>query len=128
MLEKIVEYIKEERNFEEVLDIVTEINSYDGSLEYMNYYYNDEDFFLMYYENNPMEAVRATYYGDYKFMDDFVGFNGYGNLVSLDKWELENEYKDNAEDIANRIIELGNRIYLPSEIEEILEEEEIEEE
>lgn len=44
---------------------------------------NDEDFFNTYFENNPESAVRAAFYGDYRYMDTYVKFNGYGNLESF---------------------------------------------
>jgi hypothetical protein len=31
-----------------------------------------------------MEAVRAASYGEYDYSDNYVKFNGYGNLESLD--------------------------------------------
>ena len=36
---------------------------------------NDGDFFESFFENK-LDAVRATFYGDYKFNDDYVRFNG----------------------------------------------------
>lgn len=44
-------------------------------------YENDESFFDDNF-GSPLEAVRATYYGDYTFTDDYVWFNGCGNLDS----------------------------------------------
>lgn len=49
---------------------------------------NDEDFFNTFFENNPMEAVRATQFGRYNFNDPYVWFNGYANLASTE-WEDE---------------------------------------
>ena len=58
----------------EIGEIVSEINSIDNSLEYLEYFDNDEEFFNTYFYNNPTEAVRASYYGNYNFNDDFVRF------------------------------------------------------
>lgn len=44
---------------------------------------NDEEFFNMFFEGKPMEVARATFYGNYNFSHDFVKFNGYGNLESI---------------------------------------------
>ena len=61
------------------------------------------------------ELVRMIRFGDFDFMKDFWGFNGYGNLVSYNAWELP-VY---AEDIADYVLleedSLGN-----DEIQEIL--------
>ena len=53
-------------------------------------YYNDEYFFEEYFYNNVDKAVRAVCYGDYKYRDTYVVFNGYGNLESFDGWNLDN--------------------------------------
>ena len=45
---------------------------------------NDEDFFNLFFEGKPMEAVRAASYGHYNYADDWVWFNAYGNLESGD--------------------------------------------
>ena len=58
-------------------------------------YENDEYFFKEFYSNDPMEAVRATYYANnYNFMDPYVRFNGYGNLESLSEYEIVQEIKN----------------------------------
>lgn len=45
-------------------------------------YENDEEFFETYFEGRPFEAVRSSYFGHYKFSDNYVWFNGYANLDS----------------------------------------------
>lgn len=75
--------------FNEIKDNEIDLNSYNEWLLENNYYddeifYNDEDFFNTFFYNNPMEAARATFYGDYRFSDEFVRFNAYGNLDSAD--------------------------------------------
>ena len=48
----------------------------------------DEDFFNTYFEGNPMEAVRSCFFGDIQnWSDEYIRFNGYGNLVSMSEWE-----------------------------------------
>jgi len=47
-------------------------------------FYNDEEFFNMFFGNKPIEGARAAVYGDYNFHHDYVKFNGYGNLESID--------------------------------------------
>lgn len=103
-MEKILEYLKE--NVDIIRDLVIECNSWDGSLEEYDYYENSEDFFNTYFENNPMEAVRASYYGDYNYMDDYVQFNGYGNLKSVSLWEYENDMQEGVDYIFETWYEL----------------------
>ena len=90
---------------DEIGDIITEINSIDNSLDYLEYWNNDEDFFNTFFYNNPSEAVRSAYYGDYNYCDKYVRFNGYGNLESFNDYDLENEYKDYLDDITKTFLE-----------------------
>ena len=46
------------------------------------------------------ELVRMIRFGDFDFMKEFWGFNGYGNLVSYNAWELPIY----AEDIADYVL------------------------
>ena len=108
--------------------IVQELNNWNGNLDYLRVYENDEEFFGMFFSNNPMELARAIYYGDYKYNDEYVRFDVYGNLESLDDFEYEEELKDNIEEILDELMENYNNIYLPAEIEEIFNNVEEEEE
>ena len=90
---------------DELGDLITEINSIDNSLEYLEYWNNDDDFFNTFFSNNPNEAVRSAYYGNYNYCDEYVRFNGYGNLESFNKWQLEREYKEYIDDIVKSLLE-----------------------
>ena len=91
-------------NDEELLNIVNEVNSYNGSLDFIVYWENDEDFFNTFFSDNPMEVARATFYGDYKYCDPYVRFNGYGNLESFDEYELIKECKYYIDEIVNSLL------------------------
>ena len=93
-------------------EIVAEINSWDSSLDYLEVFENNEEFFEMFFANRPMDAVRAVCYGDYSYSDDYVHFNGYGNLESCSNWEFEDELKENIDEIIERLIELQHHIYI----------------
>ena len=90
---------------DEIRDIVVEINSIDGSLEYLEYWNNDDDFFNTFFFNNPMEAIRSSYYGDYNYCDKYVRFNGYGNLESFNDYDLEKEYKVYIDEITDSFLQ-----------------------
>ena len=64
------------------------------------------------------ELVRMVQFGDFDCTKEFWGFNGYGNLVSYDAWELPIFASDIAGYILLRENSLGN-----DEIQEILDEE-----
>lgn len=63
----------------EIHNIYSRENNCDNEI-----FYNDEDFFGMFFEGKPMEAVRSICFGKYNYNDNYVWFNGYGNLVSSD--------------------------------------------
>ena len=71
---------------------------------------NDEDFFYSFFENSLMEAVRCISYGDYRYMDKFVKFDGYGNLETFNYFGMNDlcELPETmAEDIINNFIEFS---------------------
>ena len=65
------------------------------------------------------ELVRMVQFGDFDCMKEFWGFNGYGNLVSYNAWELPIFASDIAGYILSKEDSLGN-----DEIQEMLDEEE----
>ena len=93
---------------EELMEMVREVNSWDGSLSQYDYWVNDEEFFNTFYEGRPMEAVQAAYYGDYQYHDEYVRMDGAENLVSASDWALEAELLENAEEIAGVYVDLVN--------------------
>ena len=97
--------IDEDVSVKDLEYMVRECNSYDGSLENYCYEINDEDFFNVHF-TEPMEAVRAAYFGEYKYSDDYVRFNAYGNLKSVSTWDFEQELKDGTDEIIERYIEM----------------------
>ena len=103
---KIYEEIKDYllNHIDEIGDIIIEINSIDNSLDFLEYWNNDDDFFNTFFYNNPTEAVRSAYYGDYNYCDDYVRFNGYGNLESFNDYDLEKEYKEYINEIVNALL------------------------
>ena len=65
------------------------------------------------------KLVDMIRFGNFDFMKEFWGFNGYGNLVSYNAWELPIYASDIAGYILLREDSLGN-----DEIQEILDEDE----
>lgn len=104
--EELVKTIVYEITFDELGNILNDINSWDGSFEELRFEPNDEDFFNTYFENRVDEAVRAVCYGKYNYTDEYVRFNTYGNLESFDEWQVENEITSYATEIIERYLEL----------------------
>lgn len=95
-MENLIEYLKKNVTTDELLEMTQSVNSYNGALDYLYYYENDEEFFETMFQTKD-EVARAICYGDYNYTDDYVKFNDYGNLESVSQWELEeklNEYKE----------------------------------
>lgn len=91
------EYIIHEYDFEDLYKFEEFEDSYIETLEemYNNLDYreeipflneiieNDWDLLENYFDSKEA-AAKAVYFGDYNFNDNYVYFNGYANLVSLD--------------------------------------------
>lgn len=114
-------------NEETLFDIVNELNSWNNCLDYLEFWENDEEFFNSFFDS-PMEAVRATYYGDYNFNDDYVRFNGYGNVESFSEYDKDEEIIDSIDDIVDNLVEYYEYITIDDEdLENLLSDEEEEE-
>ena len=117
--EKLVrEYLLE--NMDQLQQIVSELNSWNGCLDSLDINENNEEFFEMMFPNKPMEAVSAAHYGNYNYTDEYVRFNGYGNLESFDERTYEEELKDSIDEIIDNLIEYQSHLYLSDELEELL--------
>ena len=73
-------------------------------------YHNEEDFFNDFFLSNPMELARAISFGDYRYQDEFIKFNAYGNLESFADYSIMNHIDIDA--IAEDIIENQNNYSL----------------
>lgn len=65
---------------------------------------NEDEFFELFFENATIEAVRCVCYGDYRYKDNFVQFNGYGNLESFNYMGV-NQLCELPETMVNDIVE-----------------------
>lgn len=106
---------------EDLFQLVGEINSWDGSLDDMRYYENDEEFFEISF-NNGLEIARAITYGDYHYMDEYVKFNAYGNLVSNTEYGIRQEMEENIDEIVDALFDNYQHLWLSDELEELLNE------
>ena len=113
--EKLVDYI----NGMGVEEKIALHNAYCDAANCMDdciYTMNDMEEIL--YGVDKWELVRMVQFGDFDCMKDFWGFNGYGNLVSYNAWELPIFASDIADYILSEEDSLDN-----DEIKEILDEE-----
>ena len=107
-------------NKTELFEIVSQINSYDSSLQHLEFL--DMEDLDMYLDGlTPTDIANKIFFGDFNPNHEYFRFNGYENLESFDEWELNKELFDNIDEIIKRIIDLKDEIELPKEIENILE-------
>lgn len=59
----------------------------------------NEDFFNMCFEGKPMEAVRAAYFGEIHWDDEYIRFDTYGNLESFSSFSVDEIIEDEIEEI-----------------------------
>ena len=113
--QKIVDYIND-MGVEEKLALH---NTYCDAANYMdNCIYTMDELEEILDGVDKWELVRMVQFGDFDCTKEFWGFNGYGNLVSYDAWELPIYAEDIADFILSEEDSLGN-----DEIQEILDEE-----
>ena len=117
----IKEYLLE--NEDVLISMVQELNSWNGCLDWLDFWENDEEFFNTFFENK-IEVARAICYGDYNYNDDYVRFNGYGNIESFSEYDMIEELKDSIEEIVENFIEYKDNIDYDENLENLLEEEE----
>ena len=77
--------------------------------------YSMDDMEEILYGVDKWELVRMVQFGDFDCMKDFWSFNGYGNMVSYNAWELPIYAEDIADFILSEEDSLDN-----DEIKEIL--------
>lgn len=107
--------MRKDYTIEDLRAMVQEIREYSDELDYLDVWENDQEFFETFFQGRELELARSICYGDYNYMDEWVRFNGYGNLESLSDWEADKEI----EDYADEILEIYNRLLEDGEIEEI---------
>ena len=96
-------------------DAVRELNSWNACLDYLEVYENDEEFFNMFFEGKPAELARAIYYGDFNYNDEYIKFNGYGNLETFSEYDYKELLEENIEEITENLIEYAEYISIGNE-------------
>jgi len=95
--EKIFKYIEidwENKSDDEKISLWNEYCSEQSNEDEI--YVFDDEFFEMFFSNKPMEAARAASFGEVNWSDDYISFNGYGNLKSLNEHEAINSIDETA--------------------------------
>ena len=114
---EIIERLKD-YNGKDLLSICREACSWDGSFDFADAY-DIEDLCSM---MSAYDVARSIIYGDVTNVNDMVRFNAYGNLENVSEWDLEEEARDNIDEIADWLMDNYNKTYsLYSDDEELFE-------
>lgn len=99
---------------EQLQEMLQEVNSWDGSLEYYEYW-DMEQLDDLFHGVKPTEILRMAHFGDFNWNDDYFTVNAYGNLESIN----DMEYYKLLEDIQEEIIEHYEELVENGEIEDL---------
>lgn len=120
-----LEQLCENMSVDMLRELVDECNGWNGSLEDYHMYNFDEEFFEMFFNGNVIEAVRAVHFGNISnWCDEYIYFNAYGNLISMNSYEYGELLDDNRKEIVETALELyqDNHLWLRNEIAELFDE------
>lgn len=109
LLRERIEALKDD----DLLALYKECNRGDGQFDFANTW-DIEDLCKC---SDTYKIVKSVIYGNVRNVDDNVRYNGYGNLVTVTKYDLYNECKDHMSELIEWIIENGYRINLEYYIE-----------
>ena len=115
----IKEWLENEATDDDILQIVSEVNSQNGSLEeYV--FYDMEELDELFYNVKPTDLLS-------KLADDFdVKDDGYKDTIwgleSCSKDDAVEEIKNNIDEVVEEIEDVIDEIYLPESLQEMLEE------
>jgi len=117
--EIIKNWVENEASDDDLIQIVNEVNSYNGNLEEYCCYEVEmlNEFFC---DTKPTDLLQKLA-SDFDINTDYIKFTIYG-VESTTLEDMVDEIKNYAEDIAEAIEDVLDDIYLPSELEEALEE------
>lgn len=111
--EKLLVLLNEKR-YDDLRSINNSCSSYNGSAEEIGLM--DEIFFERYYDN-IMRLVRDICYGEVAVTDEYITYNGYGNLETFNKHDME-DYLD----LDNIAYQVSSEKWIYNDIKDILDE------
>lgn len=93
----------------ELVNIVYDVYSYDGELEWL-VWEDMENLDELLGDYTPSEIARMIYYGDFKPCDEFFQFNGYGNLVSCNGYDWDKQLRKYTEDMVDALLRFDGSV------------------
>lgn len=117
---KCKEWLK--NNTDITMELVNEVNSYDGSLMDFNFQ-PMEIFDEVMTGYSPMDIALKLYYGEFNPNNEYFDFDALGNIASFSGLERDVWLRDNIDEIYDRIMANIDNISLPFGFAEVLVEE-----
>lgn len=97
---EIIERLKD-YDVKDLLSICCEANSYDGNFDFTDVFDIEDVCEMM----SAYDVARSIIYGNVTNVNDMVRFDAYGNLENVSDWDLENEVRDNIDEIADWLMD-----------------------
>lgn len=121
--ERVKEFLLD--NTDTLQSVVSDINSWDGSLRDLEFWPLDSYELEVFFGNDLMRLADAICDGDFRSNDDYFTINDvYGYINTYSEYEMIEELKNNIDDIVERLFDKYNN--LPSnsygELDDIMEE------
>lgn len=91
------------KKFEELKEMVSQVSNYNGGYEHIVKY--DRDMFWD-FGVEPENMGNMIYFESYNPHDEYVGFNRYGNIESMDAMEYYDELLSYEEEIREEYREI----------------------
>ena len=124
--------MKELRNYllenkGELLETVRGLNAWNGSLEHLEFYENEEITFNdIFYSVTPYEFMTKYNFNDYFPGDDYFKINYYGDVISYSEYEMFEEIEIYIDEVIESLLEsyyeIETSVKLTELIENVLEE------
>lgn len=93
------EYFEERFNELTLSDKLALYNDYCSNQSNEDVIYEFDECFINEYFSKPWDAILSVHYGHVNFTDEYVKFDGYGNLETLSHYELNELIGNYVEDI-----------------------------
>ena len=109
-------------NEEELFSVVRELNSYNGSLEHLDFLENEKYMFNCLFGNlTSYELATKLHYSDYNINDDYFLINVYGHIISYSEYDAIQEIKEYIDDVIESLLKFYDNIEVNSKLAELIE-------
>lgn len=102
-----------------LMDIVNELNSFNGCLDYLQVYSMD-DFDEIIQGWQPSAIACSIYYGEFNPNDEYFNLNIGDNLYSYNEYDIKQDYINYIDEIVDAVQQYGCQVQLPQELEELM--------